>query len=132
MITLDEAIKHAEEVANDPEQCFQCTEEHRKLAEWLKELKELREQKRPHGEWKCNRDVLELICSVCGEALPFSDEYDYETNFCPNCGADMREGDAKEKEPCPCDTCQTAIDRCGCQMHLCSDYQKWREGDADD
>lgn len=32
-------------------------------------------------------------------------------------------------ENCPCDTCQTAIDRCGCQMHLCSDYQKWKEGE---
>lgn len=32
-------------------------------------------------------------------------------------------------ENCPCDTCQTAIDRCGCQMHLCSKYQKWKEGE---
>lgn len=39
-----------------------------------------------------------------------------------------KEGESKEKKPCPCDTCQTAIDRCGCQMHLCSDYQKWKEG----
>lgn len=55
------------------------------------------EPARPHGEWKCNRDDLELICSVCGEVLPFSDEYDYETNFCPNCGADMREGDPDDQ-----------------------------------
>lgn len=56
-------------------------------------LEAVKEPKR--GEWKCNRDVLELICSVCGESLPFSDEYDYETNFCPNCGADMRKGERK-------------------------------------
>lgn len=59
-MTLDEAIKHAEEVmienlektkdrnASDPIaiNCFECAEEHRQLAEWLKELKQLREQAR--------------------------------------------------------------------------------------
>ena len=41
MLTLDEAIRHAEEKA-----CGNtgCAEEHRQLAEWLKELKELRVQ----------------------------------------------------------------------------------------
>lgn len=57
-MTLDEAIKHAEEVAvenlektksrnaGDPIaiNCFECAEEHRQLAEWLKELKQLRDQ----------------------------------------------------------------------------------------
>ena len=46
-MTLEEAINHAEEVA---ERCavsdgdLKCEMEHRQLAEWLKELKELREQ----------------------------------------------------------------------------------------
>lgn len=49
MMSLDEAIKHAEEVADTP--CFtdeeaKCYSEHRQLAEWLKELKRLREQTR--------------------------------------------------------------------------------------
>jgi len=70
-MTLDEAIKHAEEVAKQNEEdaiiysncknhkknlyeiglaenaekkCCKCAEEHRQLAEWLKELKQLREQ----------------------------------------------------------------------------------------
>ncbi len=57
-MTLDEAIKHAEEVmaenlektkgrnASDPIaiNCFECADEHRQLAEWLKELKAYREQ----------------------------------------------------------------------------------------
>lgn len=52
-MTLDEAIKHAEEVAERNEwfaknclesmQCRECAEEHRQLAEWLKELKRYRE-----------------------------------------------------------------------------------------
>lgn len=52
-MTLDEAIKHAEEVVDGHnrikqikavtlEEC-KCAEEHRQLAEWLKELKQLRE-----------------------------------------------------------------------------------------
>ena len=45
-MTLDEAIRHAEEVAeydcyNDDQR--KCADEHRQLAEWLRELKRLRE-----------------------------------------------------------------------------------------
>jgi len=59
-MTLDEAIKHAEEVAEEKEaqaweaqlqeeygtikSCKECAEEHRQLAEWLRELKQLKEQ----------------------------------------------------------------------------------------
>lgn len=58
-MTIDEAIKHAEEVAKELEEeavkgccddteimnkCTECAKEHRQLAEWLRELKELREQ----------------------------------------------------------------------------------------
>lgn len=55
MMTIDEAIIHAEEIAEineniayntdsenwmDIAQCEKCAEEHRQLAEWLKELKQ--------------------------------------------------------------------------------------------
>lgn len=56
-MTIDEAIKHCEEVmmenlektkdrnVSDPIaiNCFECADEHRQLAEWLKELKSHRE-----------------------------------------------------------------------------------------
>lgn len=58
-MTLDEAIKHCEEVAeskekqvkegawekdsNTEKRCIECAKEHRELAEWLKELKELKD-----------------------------------------------------------------------------------------
>lgn len=61
-MTLDEAISHAEEVAKKNEKqaswffgkegnpnyenCVKCAKEHRQLAEWLQELKQLREQTR--------------------------------------------------------------------------------------
>lgn len=52
MLDLESAIKHAEEVAETiekqgyykiPEDLCECANEHRQLAEWLKELKERRE-----------------------------------------------------------------------------------------
>ena len=46
------------------------------------------------GEWIVKNDEMEVFCSVCDKPLPCSDEYDYETNYCPNCGARMR-GDEK-------------------------------------
>jgi hypothetical protein len=39
-MTLDEAIKHCEDKA---QQCGECGKEHVQLAEWLKELKRLKE-----------------------------------------------------------------------------------------
>ena len=65
-LTLDEAIKHCEEKTD----CTQCGEEHRQLAEWLKELqhyKNLEAQGRliilPEDEEKIqamNEKLLEL------------------------------------------------------------------------
>ena len=69
-MTLDEAIKHAEEVAeannkcaehikdkmmseialNNATECETCAEEHRQLAEWLRELRVLRSRVENEGE----------------------------------------------------------------------------------
>lgn len=44
-MTLEEAIKHAQDVAeNNSGTCEECIQEHKQLAEWLEELKHLREQ----------------------------------------------------------------------------------------
>lgn len=50
-MTLDEAIKHCEDVAEDRCGCAEdCVNEHRQLAEWLKELKAYREADTPQTE----------------------------------------------------------------------------------
>ena len=89
-MTLDEAIRHAEEVAQrqdikeDEEElfsemlgdmygefktnCTNCAEEHRQLAEWLKELKELREENKVLMQ-ECDRLIKEkgeLLSKVSG------------------------------------------------------------------
>lgn len=58
MMSLDEAIKHCDEVAEELEKeavkgccddseimdkCIECADEHRQLAKWLRELKKLKE-----------------------------------------------------------------------------------------
>ena len=100
-MTIDEAIKHCEEVANQNEfetriydelnrasdeeyrnnHC-QCAADHRQLADWLKELKERRTVKR--GHWIEIDYGMFYECSECGNVREF------ERNFCSNCGADMR------------------------------------------
>lgn len=62
-------------------------------------IKALEEQERPTGKWIDNQDDTggRINCSVCGKMLPCTDEYWYETDYCPNCGADMRE-DTEEDE----------------------------------
>ena len=42
MMTLDEAIAHAKEVAAS--KCDECGKQHQKLAEWLQELKVQRDR----------------------------------------------------------------------------------------
>lgn len=44
LMTLDEAIKHCNEVAETISEsgCDECAKEHKQFAEWLIELKELR------------------------------------------------------------------------------------------
>ena len=108
-MTLDEAIKHAEEVAveqdklckryddasgysrshnesirvADAKWCERCAKEHRQLAEWLKELKQLRKQ----TNWISVSERLPeengfylATCDgeICGENEPFTGLAEYE------------------------------------------------------
>ena len=43
---------------------------------------------RPQGEW-----ILDSVGVYCSECKTHPD---YSSNFCPNCGADMRKGGAEE------------------------------------
>lgn len=66
-MTLDEAIKHCEE--KEKEQAlngrFACAEEHKQLAEWLKELKRYREADYLRQRYeKYNDSVTKLIDDV--------------------------------------------------------------------
>lgn len=44
MMTLDEAIEHAENIAST--RCDECVKNHKQLADWLKELKDRRENEK--------------------------------------------------------------------------------------
>ena len=103
-MTIDEAIKHSEDVAERyermedshdeklKEECLQCAADHRQLAEWLRELKECRTVKR--GEWcqpLMGQGKCDTYCERChGKIMRNSTGIFEETPFCPHCGADMR------------------------------------------
>ena len=78
-LTLDEAIKHCEEKTD----CTQCGEEHRQLAEWLRELqkhRDLKEQDRlvvlPEG-----MNLRKLLEILDGNSSSCPSEYNL-TNRC--------------------------------------------------
>ena len=161
-MTLDEAIKHTEEVATDKinlantlwdskeaARCNECAEEHRQLAEWLKDYKRLKEQENCddeyirvpkkalkyrtagmvayNAEWLKNHFDIERIvicgvqepnighwirvdkdklrCSKC-DVIHLIAQYPHgKIDWCPNCGANMIEGDCRyceEYKDCPC------------------------------
>lgn len=53
MLTLDEAIRHAQGTADNAAVCSSCREDHRQLAEWLRELKQFKQFARElfgHGQ----------------------------------------------------------------------------------
>lgn len=68
-MTLDEAIQHCKEVAIEYEakgDCFECGKEHRQLAEWLEDYKELKE----HQETIDPSD--ERFCEMLNSALRYA------------------------------------------------------------
>lgn len=74
------------------EECIKCkkhAEEHRQLAKWLKELKQLKEQEPKTGHW-INIDETHSKCDRCGAVFEIASE-NGEANYCPNCGAKMAE-----------------------------------------
>ncbi len=82
MLSLEEAIKHCEEVAELNEECtriykeqgdaiaacscYECAKDHRQLADWLKELKAYKDAR--VGCEYCKhkyREIHERPCSLC-------------------------------------------------------------------
>ncbi len=60
-MTIDEAIIHAENVAQQ-QKCIACADEHRQLAEWLREFKQLRSDKALINDRKTNiYDFIEWL-----------------------------------------------------------------------
>ena len=123
-MTLDEAIKHAEEMAELNEECAriyneqgdviascsckECAEEHRQLAEWLRELRSYKENREGRCNWCSNLKNRHLRI----EYYWIDDEgntasYVGKTNqvatgiarFCPCCGRFIeREVNADDKK----------------------------------
>ena len=83
MMTLEEAIVHAEDTAKSAIGC-ECREEHRQLAEWLRELAERRKQPEIILCGECKHYKIDHpksngyhCCYRCHNIFPMK-----ETDFC--------------------------------------------------
>ena len=74
------------------------------IGEFDEMTKPLNEEIRPHGEWEFIGENL-FMCTKCGyiadaNYLEKWKAHTFDSNFpdfCPNCGADMREGETREE-----------------------------------
>ena len=112
-MTLDEAITHAREVASEQKRrsgacvqndsecdkfstCLKCAEEHEQLAEWLEELKFLKQWKSDIMDSFCKYDVnsfKELVTNARNKAID-----DYMNKLCNHC---MQQTNECYKLECP-------------------------------
>ena len=107
-MTIDETIRYCGEVAEEHErhlkvyenmdedrplfreeenECKKCANEHRQLAGWLRELKQLREQTKT-GHWIDYSEEGFVECSECGASTNCDGNIN-ELHFCFSCGARM-------------------------------------------
>ena len=111
-MTLDEAIIYEDEILKGFEKAekvvavtqgeYEFIACHRQLAEWLRELKQYKEQ--DQGEWIKIQSGDEkfpesIVCSRCNGENSYFNEWDEHSNpisktfitskYCPNCGARM-------------------------------------------
>lgn len=110
-MTLQEAIDHAREVANglhpNIDGCSECAKQHGQLADWLEELQAFKRvgttpvDVRPAAEILNAVDEAIIFLNNASNQMPYhvySELYDLIYEICPNCGADMRGGDADGEE----------------------------------
>ena len=90
-MTLDEAIQHCDEVAAECELYeieieYACGKEHRQLAAWLRELKELKKYSVPEEDYiilKNENDDLKAKLNAANEAIQvLSERPDEKCGFC--------------------------------------------------
>ena len=116
-MTLDEAIIHAEEVAEKNEGlCEQihpaaqwkdygkCASEHRQLAKWLRDYKRLKEREPCDDAVSITQRIPEpKQVELEGDGYAYgTDEIVYDLGKCPNCGWMFEEGDKDWEEPYCC------------------------------
>lgn len=87
-IAIDRVIDNAPTVNDCPNCEYKLEADYIRSSSSYKELIDLRkfkeENTRPQGKWNIEHDWVH--CSSCGH------EQNYPSNFCPNCGADMKGG----------------------------------------
>lgn len=109
-MTIEEAIKHAENIYRQEDEksdCKECAEQHKQLTEWLEELQQYRaigtvEECRAARE----RQIPEKP-NIWGDGYDNEGNMIYDMYDCPNCGKSY-EIDCQDYNHCP--ECGQAID----------------------
>lgn len=78
-MTLEEAVKHAEEVAVTS--CDECREEHEQLAAWLKELKRIKEDSIIIPNNSTVWEVAKALIDARGKVKTWSGNYQIQNIF---------------------------------------------------
>ena len=78
-MTIDEAIRHAEDKARELG-CTECAQEHRQLAGWLRELKFRRKAQADldAARWRAMRKQEQKAAILINNVMPFT----FFINFC--------------------------------------------------
>ena len=76
-MTLDDAIKHCQQVANESN--CECAKEHKQLAQWLQELKKFKKMQ-TNEEWFCGLSTKEKARFLACEFTVACDDYAYFNN----------------------------------------------------
>lgn len=105
-MSLEEAIKHCEEKEREQalNGCFACAEEHKQLAEWLRELQQFRKYKK----WLLEEQYKRKDSLVFGDGVRYCAER-LEQQFEPT-----------DKQECPCTICDNLNPNCDCEK-----FDKW-------
>lgn len=89
-MTLDQAIKHCKEEAEKymeygiETECYQCGKDHEQLADWLRELKELRCLKADYVIFRAEaKKLLRLAAEGFENIHPYLSRCDGHCNNCP-------------------------------------------------
>lgn len=80
-------------IALTDQHCFESNYDALWMEDELRDLPAADVRTVARGRWlQSGKYNYHYICSVCREPGPLDlDESVYESNFCPNCGADMRQ-----------------------------------------
>lgn len=139
-MTIDEAIKHCEEVAEEHTRynryggfeswndvnCAECAKEHRQLANWLKELKHLREQD-PCEDAISRQALLNMYECLDEESRVYAEQVVKDVKALPSVTPTTKKCHNENRDYDSCD--QFVCSNCGIELQDWHAVERSEDGD---